>query len=140
MVLMECILQFWSFLIKSRFRWVECQITALKDCLDKGDINDALQNLPRGLDATYDRILEKFESDRIRARVKRVLQLVAVSMEPLSLDDIVEALAVDCESEMIDPNRRIPDPSDLVNRCSNLLELYYHWNGDSVYLQAAVSS
>lgn len=108
--------------------------------MDKGDINDALQNLPRGLDATYDRILEKFESDRIRARVKRVLQLVAVSMEPLSLDDIVEALAVDCESEMIDPDRRIRDPSDLVNRCSNLLELYDDSNDYPMYFQAAVSS
>ena len=61
-------------------------------------------------------------------------------MRPLTLHDIVEALAVDCKSETIDPNGRIQDPSDLVNRCSNLLELYDDSNDYPMYFQAAVSS
>ena len=85
---MECNPKF-IFLKESRFRWVECQITTLKHCWNERDIKDALRDLPRGLDATYDRILENIEDDRVRARVKLVLQLVAVAMEPLSLDDIV---------------------------------------------------
>ena len=130
---MECNPKF-IFLKESRFRWVECQITTLKHCWNERDIKDALRDLPRGLDATYDRILENIEDDRVRARVKLVLQLVAVAMEPLSLDDIVEALAVDCESETIDPKGRIQDPSVVLKHCSNLLELYDYWTG---YVQSA---
>ena len=103
------------------------------------DIKHALRDLPRGLDASYDRILENIKDDRVRAGVKLALQLVAVAMEPLSLDDIVEALAVDCETEMIDPDGRIRDPSIILKHCSNLLELYDdHWKNDPAYVQAAV--
>jgi hypothetical protein len=108
----------------SRFRWVECQITTLKDCWTKGDITLALKDLPIGLDATYDRILDKIKLKKARARIKLVLQLVAVAMEPLRLDDVVEALAVDCKSAIIDPDARIHDPSVNLKQCSNLLELH----------------
>jgi hypothetical protein len=53
-----------------------------------------------------------------------VLQLVAVAIEPLRLNEVVEALAVDCTSAVIDPNARIHDPSVILKHCSNLLELH----------------
>ena len=120
-------------------------MTTLKDCWDKRDVMDALCDLPQGLDATYDRILDKIQGDRLRARIKDVLHLVAVAMEPLGLDDISEALLVDWKSEMIDPDRRIQDPTVILKHCSNLLELYDYafWDENKgrytkVYVQTAL--
>jgi hypothetical protein len=96
----------------------------LKGCRDKEDIEHTLQNLPKGLDATYDRILENIQNEKDKVRVRLVLQFVAVASKPLTLDMIVEALMVDCESETINPKKRIRDPNAILEMCSNLLELY----------------
>jgi len=40
-----------------RFRWVECQLAALRNCLTVKAVGSALQNLPRTLDETYERII-----------------------------------------------------------------------------------
>lgn len=46
-----------------RFRWVDCQLTALEKCLTVKMLKAALETLPRSLDDTYARILENISPD-----------------------------------------------------------------------------
>ncbi|EXF74490.1 pfs domain-containing protein [Colletotrichum fioriniae PJ7] len=41
------------------FRWVFCQLVTLKDCCDGEQLQETLANLPKTLDETYARILDK---------------------------------------------------------------------------------
>ncbi|KAK3692687.1 hypothetical protein B0T22DRAFT_372902 [Podospora appendiculata] len=53
---------------------------------------DEIRNLPKTLDAAYDRILDKSLD---QAKTKRLLQIVLVAEKPLSLQEIAVALAVE---------------------------------------------
>lgn len=110
-------------LMKIRFRWVECQLEALRDCMTAEDVMETLSMLPEDLDATYDRILSNIHPEKNRDRVKYVLKLITVAFRPLSLEEMSEALAVDCETEDVKDNRRLKNPSDILKICSNLIEL-----------------
>ena len=55
-------LQFY-LLMCSRFRWVVCQLDALRKCLTTGHIKKALQQLPKTLDDTYNRILDQIDDE-----------------------------------------------------------------------------
>jgi hypothetical protein len=106
-----------------RFRWVECQLISLKHCRDIEDIETALNELPESLDATYERILDNIRGGKDRKRARCVLQLIAVAYRPLTVQEISEALTVDCELETINPKRRMRDPFGILEICSSLLDL-----------------
>jgi len=106
-----------------RFRWVECQLTTLRRCRDIEDRENALTELPESLDATYDRILNNIREGKDQKRARCALQLIAVAYRPLTIQEISEALIVDCEEETINYKRRMRDPFGILEICSSLLEL-----------------
>src|SRR5271170_6143147 len=103
-----------------RFRWVECQLHALRKCLSVSTVRNALHNLPRTLDDTYARILNNIPQE-YRREAHCALQLLTVSLEPLSLREVAEAVAVDCESGLFDPENRLQAPEALLEICSSLV-------------------
>jgi ankyrin repeat domain-containing protein 50 len=96
---------------------------ALRHCRDIEDLETALNELPESLDATYDRILDNIRGEKDRKRAKSVLRLIAVAYRPLTIDEVNEALTVDCDKENINPKRRIRDPFGILEICSGLIEL-----------------
>ena len=86
------------------------------------DVESALRELPKDLDETYDRILNNIK-EMHRNRVKCVLRLIVVACRPLTIDEMSEALTVDCEEENINPKRRMRDPSAILQICSSLIGL-----------------
>src|SRR5438876_11023974 len=97
-----------------RFRWVECQLDALRICKRPNDVRQSLKELPKTLDKTYDRILENIPEDD-RRDVYSVIQMLAVSYRPLTIDEVAEALAVDYENETFDPvDGRLMDKYDIL--------------------------
>ena len=44
-----------------RFRWAACQLDALAQCVTRGKVRRALQDLPKTLDETYARILRAID-------------------------------------------------------------------------------
>src|SRR5579862_1733347 len=72
-------------LMETRFRWVECQLTALRGCRDREDVDETLDGLPESLDDTYHRILNSIVRPKDQKRAQRVLQLIAVSYRPLTI-------------------------------------------------------
>jgi len=100
---------------------VECQLNALKECINLLEIRRALAELPETLDETYTRILMKIPK-KYRRVAQAALQLLAVSFKPLTVEDVSEATAVDYENEKYDRVLQRPrDPCYILKVCSGLV-------------------
>lgn len=105
-----------------RFRWVELQLDALKKCLTIPLLKKTLGELPDDLDKTYDRILLSIPKHFFR-EAYCALQFLAVACRPLTINEVAEAIAVDCEAEKFDPEDRLPEADDIIEICSSLVTL-----------------
>ncbi|KAF8532006.1 hypothetical protein JB92DRAFT_2781150, partial [Gautieria morchelliformis] len=110
------------------FRWVVCQLDALRKCRTPAALESALTRLPKTLNETYDRILAAIdEGDRQDAL--RLLQWLTFSVGTISTDEAVEVLATDPdarEGPLFDRRRRLRDPGDILTICSSLVTITFH--------------
>ena len=90
-----------------------------------------MKNLPKGLFATYDRILEKVLEDDVEF-AQKALSWILVSVRPLRLTEIVEALAVDVPSRCLDRDATLNDEQALLEICSSLVA--YNEDNDVISL------
>jgi hypothetical protein len=86
-------------------------------------VEKSLKELPKTLDDTYDRILRgiPFQDQQ---DVYTVIQMLAVSYRPLTLDEVAEALSIDFERETL--NREevgFMDKCEILKMCSSLVTL-----------------
>ena len=89
-----------------RFRWVVCQLDTLRTCLKRSVLLKALKELPKILDETYNRILLQIpEEYHYDAQI--VFTLLAFSPHPISLGEAAEAVAIDLEQQLFDPQNRL---------------------------------
>ena len=87
----------------SRFRWVQCQLDTLKRCATSHELRKALDNLPDGLEATYERILGAIDERKSEGKlVRRALAWLVVALEPLRLAQIVHGLSIDSQQQKTD--------------------------------------
>ncbi|KAH9954666.1 ankyrin repeat-containing domain protein [Russula dissimulans] len=75
------------------FRWVYCQLEALRHCLPPS-VRGILDELPETLDETYERILRDINKAN-RKHAHRLLQCLTVAIRPLRVEELAEVLAVD---------------------------------------------
>jgi hypothetical protein len=101
---------------------VECQLETLKKCLTVAAVRKALQELPRTLDDTYNRILDNIPEE-YRKEAICVMRLLAVSFRPLTIEEVAEATAVDVENEEFDTENRLRNPEVILEICSSLVKL-----------------
>ncbi len=108
-----------------RFRWVYCQLDTLYRCLPQR-IRQVLNDLPIGLDATYERTLQRISREE-KQHAHRLFQCLVAAVRPLQLDELAEIFAVD-----FDPNSEpklvegwLPeDPEEAVlSACSTLIKI-----------------
>ncbi|KAF8527663.1 hypothetical protein JB92DRAFT_2698293, partial [Gautieria morchelliformis] len=118
------------------FRWVVCQLDALRTCRSPYELRKTLTNLPKTLYETYDRILLDIDESN-REYALKLLQWLAFSVDTVSLSQAVEVLATDPDAKtgpLFDPERRFDDPWDILTLCSSLVSvttvpedtLWYH--------------
>ncbi|KAI9730416.1 MAG: hypothetical protein M1834_005926 [Cirrosporium novae-zelandiae] len=107
----------WS---RSTFRWVVCQMDEIKKCASKADLSKTLKSLPKTLDETYIRMLERVDEIHLD-RVKTILQFLSYSQRPLFLDELAEVLTVVHEPPYIDPDRSLHEPEEILRICSGLV-------------------
>jgi ankyrin repeat domain-containing protein 50 len=90
-----------------RFRWVLCQLEALKKCRKRDVLLEALKNLPETLDDTYARILTEIdEKDQQYAR--RALLWLAFSNRPLRIKEVAESAVMDPQLDLpFNPKARL---------------------------------
>ena len=106
-----------------RFRWAACQIDIVGRLHNVSDIRKALHELPETLDETYERILMRIprESSKIAHKVLQLLAFHAYDFQ--SIDVLAEALAVDVEQLLFNPEKRLIDRNALFEICTCLVTL-----------------
>jgi hypothetical protein len=119
--------------VLSRFRWVFCQLEALKRCLKASLVRQALNNLPRTLDETYTRLFLDIDPS-YQQDAKYALAWLAFSGRPLLLTELAEAIAIDPKSSRpFDPEERFPDPESVFQILSSLITVSSDENRDKAF-------
>ena len=101
--------------IYCRFRWVDCQLGYLRNCLP-GRIRHALEELPETLDGTYERALKNLDKANWEF-AHRLLQFVAVASRPLRVEELAQFLGFDFTTEPVpkfEQDWLLEDPVDAV--------------------------
>ncbi|KIX02725.1 uncharacterized protein Z518_08667 [Rhinocladiella mackenziei CBS 650.93] len=104
------------------FQWISCQIDEIRHYLKPAAIPKALKSLPRGLYATYSRILEKVP-DIYESEFRTILMLLAFSDRPMTIQEVAEATAVNLEQTSFFEVDRFPNAYDILAFCSSLVTL-----------------
>ena len=109
----------------NRFQWVDCQLGMLRHYLP-ATIRCALDDLPRSLDGTYERILLGIEEERWDY-AQRLFQCLAASIRPLRVDELAEILAMQFEVGALpsyDMKFRPENPEEaILSTCPGLLTI-----------------
>ncbi|KAK6543588.1 hypothetical protein TWF694_000331 [Orbilia ellipsospora] len=106
---------------RGMFRWVACQLDALKICLNRRELKKALVSLPEGLDETYARVLRAIP-ETYKETAIRILQILTYSKNPLRINEAIDLIAVDTEQPpYFDPENRIRNSADIFLYCSSLV-------------------
>ena len=108
----------------TRFRWVDCQLTAISGCRNKRELRKVLDELPRNLEEQYGRELRNV-SEEDAATVITLLKWLTFPRRKFRMDKIVEILAFNYEGEKpcFDPEGRCRQDAqnDLVDLCGCLI-------------------
>jgi hypothetical protein len=117
---------------------VFCQLEVLRHCLAPS-LRRQLNELPKSLDQTYDRVLKEIESTNQGRHARRLLQCLAVALRPLHVEELAEVLAFDldaAEGEIpkLHPEWRWEDQEVAVlSACSSLISVVtVPWNNSRV--------
>ena len=103
------------------FRWVECQLDAIRGCMKPALLRKTLRSLPKTLDDTYARILDNVGEDYVED-VRRVLACLICSSYPLAIQELAETVAIVPQGEMcFDTENRLLEPRNILTICSGLV-------------------
>ncbi|KAG1836889.1 hypothetical protein DFJ58DRAFT_749655 [Suillus subalutaceus] len=108
---------------KGMFRWVQCQLDVLMKCKTSGSIQKALDDLPKDLHETYDRILHSIEErgGDDGPISQRCLLLLAGTFTPLTLDQLDEAMMIEVGCPSLNEDLRVLNTMDIVAACGSLV-------------------
>jgi len=107
------------------FLWVQLQLDNLCRQADEYDIEEELDKLPPNLDATYLRILQQMNAQArpMRNLAIRALTWVFYADRPLSVEEFIEAIAID---STVDPaSWRRYSKESIIESCFQLLQLQH---------------
>ncbi|KAJ7253943.1 ankyrin repeat-containing domain protein [Mycena rebaudengoi] len=108
---------------KGMFRLVSLQLDELRNCDGRrSQVEKALNNMPTSLNTIYDRILQNIKNPGMLSSVCRAMNWLIFSKRPLTLNEIIDALAFDFEREplLFDTEERM-DPDVLLPACAGFV-------------------
>ena len=91
-------------------------------CVKPANALKQLHHLPKTLEGTYTRILQRVPPDNER-EMRTILMLLTFSTRPLTIQEVAEATAVDLESQIFSEDERFTDPDDILELCSSLVSV-----------------
>ena len=107
--------------MNTRFQYISIQLETIRGLQNSREIRQAIQNLPNGLDGTYDRIFEAIEP-RNRKQVISMLKWLCFSTRPLRLGELAEIFILDPEKDVpFDPSDRLFSPDAVLTYLPNLV-------------------
>ncbi|KAL5090457.1 hypothetical protein Trisim1_004354 [Trichoderma cf. simile WF8] len=111
------------------FQYVRFQLEALQMLSSIAEIRKALQDLPAGLDATYDRILQNIDT-RFQNQVINTLKWLAFSKTTLTIEQISDIFIIHPDNDVVfDETERLFSSTDILKYFSGLVIHLppYHW-------------
>ncbi|KIW95377.1 uncharacterized protein Z519_03961 [Cladophialophora bantiana CBS 173.52] len=123
--------------VNCMFLWVDLVMDCLQYAVSEDDFLRKIRELPEGLQAAYDRIVEKIMviEDRLtRERMSRLLEWLAYSQITLSGDELLSALAK--EPSSFDVRLSRPPNEKLLEFCNPLIDLSRSDSVDFVHFSA----
>ena len=108
---------------KFRFRWVALQLIELKKCRTQRAIKEQLNNLPEGLDETYDRTLLGIDKKDC-GYTKTFLLWLCFAVRPLTLKELAATVTVDFAAKngpQFENENKIQNISDVLKMCSSFV-------------------
>lgn len=112
-----------------------CQLELQRQCF-LPSVRQVLEELPEGLDGTYERVLKEIKKAN-QKHTHRLLQCLAMAVRPLRVDELAEVLTMDFNVEgtpKLNPDWRWVDPERAVKSAGSSLVAVVN-NGDSQVAQ-----
>jgi hypothetical protein len=104
-----------------RFLWVTFQLRSLCDCDSDSEIHKTLDNLPRDLTETYERLLSRIQNPQRQVLVRKMLQWITCARRLLHIDELLEAVAFNIDDDHWDLAKIPVDPTRLIRASGNLI-------------------
>ncbi|KAK4040342.1 ankyrin repeat-containing domain protein [Parachaetomium inaequale] len=109
------------------FQYVAQQFNALRDLSSEALIRKALHELPVGLDATYDRLLQSIDP-KFQPQLVSLLKWLAFSNKILGLEELADIFVLRPERTVaIDEAERLFNPRDVLKYLSSLVVTQDGW-------------
>jgi hypothetical protein len=87
-------------------------------------IFDALKDLPRTLDETYDRIIRKIDERRTANAARKILTWLTYAERPLTATEVLQVTGIVTEdAHRFDEDEVLEDSSDILRICSSLVSI-----------------
>ncbi|KAH7348858.1 hypothetical protein BKA65DRAFT_550923 [Rhexocercosporidium sp. MPI-PUGE-AT-0058] len=115
------------------FLWVEFQLCDLCEAESDHGIKCVLENLPKSLGETYDRLLAKITGDERRGMILRMFKWIVCSRRPLLVEELREAIAFTLDDEEWKGEKIVTSIHRLIRACGNLVII----DGDTRVVQFA---
>ncbi|MCJ1405748.1 hypothetical protein MMC11_008978 [Xylographa trunciseda] len=106
------------------FLWVRLVTTMLEQQSSELEFEDAIEQLPDGLDEAYRRILSHIESlgPVVKQRALRVLFWVCVAYRPVKIYEVADGIVLKPEQRVLDKRTRISDlDRDVLEICAPIV-------------------
>lgn len=122
------------------FRWVDLHLKDLAGMEREKDVREALGKLPKGLEATYQRMLERISHGPYGAEAVTILQWLACSFTSLTVEEITDLAAFESKigtEEPLHPDRVVFNPEGrfkTANKLRQVLSGLVHFPRHSGYV------
>ena len=104
-----------------RFLWVKLQLQTLCEKTCDAEIRAALDDLPRDLPETFERILGKFTKPNEINLGRQIFRWVSVAKRPLTIEELQDAIATVPLQKSWDADRLVNDMIKAMLCCGNLI-------------------
>ena len=106
-----------------RFLWAVFQIDSICAQNSDHDILMSLRDLPKGLPATFRRMLRRLQDSTFAnpSLARKILEIVAGAQRPLNLDELGEAISVRPGDTVWDNSKLVNDVLKVLEPCGSLL-------------------
>ncbi|CUS12882.1 unnamed protein product, partial [Tuber aestivum] len=103
------------------FRWVDCVLRVVEECITPTSVRDALRELPKDLDSIYERILDTIP-EKQKEYIRRAMNWLAFSAVPLTLGQLAEAIVIKYEvNKYGEDSEDLFDMKSLMSICPSLI-------------------
>ncbi|KAK3619913.1 hypothetical protein LTR22_025799 [Elasticomyces elasticus] len=106
------------------FRWAACQLDTLAGCVTRGKIRQALAELPKSLDETYERILCAIDKGEHAEEALKILIWLTYAERPLTATEVLQVTGIVMGYDHhFDEDEVLEEPNDILRICSSLVSV-----------------